>query len=558
VARIRSLLVAQPLHLSDSMKKRLVRSWDVFDTLIARKCGHPNGIFRAMAAEFGDGFSASRVHAEIVARATKQEISLCDIYDSLQIATGWNAEVRQRALDLEIRIEFENVIPITENLSRVRNGDIVVSDMYLPREIIMRLLRAAGLDKDVNLFVSNNGKGDGSMWKRLNKQYYILKHTGDNPRSDFLRPLLYGIPSGITEASDETSWERMLRCNGAPALSAYVREMRLRTFHKNKASRTVQNAQIEANFPLLLLASASLVHWCREHGISRALMSSRDCVLWASLAEQVARHADSDLAIEYFLISRVAALRSSEQYLEYASKRIKPDSVVVDLSMTGVSLAGLADRLGIKDVRAFVIAWQNSSAKSLYGENFHPKAKVNIEFLTAGLIDDDLEAVNQAPTPSIHDVHETSNGLSVTYASENRARPVLEAISVQDATFTELLERIPEAVLTESLELAKSTRLVFLVRECARHAGSFKTVISRARPGAALWNDPNGIKLNLQYATQHPVLGWFAQRLKRLLKPLILPGSFLHRYGKILILIFQLLKKKLKKLKLSNDDTSNY
>jgi hypothetical protein len=530
------------------MARRLVRSWDVFDTLIARRCGHPYGIFDRMGVTLGDSFKAARVQAESAARASKQEISLADIYDKLQIATGWSAEQRQCALDLEIRLEFENVIPITENMSQVSDGDIVVSDMYLPREIIMELLRAAGLDKDVTLFVSNNGKADGRTWRELNKRFRVRKHTGDNPHSDLLRPLRHFIPARITEASAETQWERFLRCNGAPALSAYVREMRLRTFHENRASRTLQTAQIEANFPLLLLASAALVQWCREHDISRALMCSRDCVLWAPLAEKVARHAGSDLIVEYFLISRVAALKSSENYLDYASRRIKPDSVVVDLSMTGVSLAGLADRLGIEEVRAFVIGWEQSVAKSLYGERFLPKAKVKFEFLTAGVIDDDLEAVNQALSPSIHDVHETSNGLSVTYASENRSRAVLEAIRVQNDAFTELLHRIPEAVLAEALKLATSTRLVFLVRECARHAGSFKTAISRARPGAALRNDPNAIKLNLPYATQHRGRRWLAHKLKRLLKPVIPPGSFLYRFGKLQILIFQALTRRMKRM----------
>jgi hypothetical protein len=515
------------------MTKRFVRSWDVFDTLIARRCGDPHAIFDLMGDVLGDDFRTSRVQAESAARASKQEIFLDDIYDKLQSARGWSAEERQSALELEIRIEFENVIPITENLSRVRDGDVLVSDMYLSQEIIMGLLRSAGLDRDVSLFVSTNGKADGSMWRQLKADFYILRHTGDNPHSDFLRPLRHRVLADITEVSAETKWERVLRCNGAPALSAYVREMRLRTIDKNKASRALQLAQIEANFPLLLLASAALIHLCKERGISRALMSSRDCVLWAPLAEKLANHACNNLAVEYFLISRVAALKSSEKYLEYAAKRITPDSIVVDLSMTGVSLAGLADRLGVDEVRGFVIAWHQSEAKSLYRERFRPKARVKIEFLTAEVDHNDLEALNQALTPSIHDVVETVNGLSVTYASENRSRAVLDAVRVQNTAFNELVNHVPEAVLEEVLEIARSTRLVFLVRECERHAGNFKTVITRAQPGAALWNDPNAVKLNLSYAARHPITRWLAHPLKRVLRLLISPGSSLDRYGKI-------------------------
>jgi hypothetical protein len=527
------------------MNKRIVRSWDVFDTLITRRCGHPHAIFDLMGAVLGDDFRTSRIQAESAARASKHEISLDDIYDKLQIERNWSAEERQSALELEIRTEFANVIPIAENLSRVRDGDVLVSDMYLPRETIMGLLRTAGLDKDVTLFVSTNGKADGSMWRRLNAQYLILKHTGDKPGSDFLRPLWHRIPAGLTDASMETPWERVLRCNGAPALSAYVREMRLRAFDQSTASRTLQAAQIEVNFPLLLLASAALVQWCTERGVSRALMSSRDCILWALLAEKVARHAGDRLAVEYFLISRVAALKSSERYLAYAAKRITPDSVVVDLSMTGVSLAGLADRLGIEDVRAFVIAWHQSIATSLYGDRFQAKAKVRIDFLLAEVAHNDLEAFNQAPSPSIHDAHETADGVSVTYASENRSPAVLEAVRFQNTAFAELVDLVPEVVLQEALEIARSTRLVFLVRECERHASNFKTVITRANPGAALWNDPNGIELKLPYATHSRLPRWLARALKRVLKPLLRPRSPLYRYAKIPGLVLRALKRRM-------------
>jgi hypothetical protein len=524
------------------MPKKIVRSWDVFDTLISRKCIHPHGIFDLMGVTLGAGFTSARVNAEIAARASNKEISLADIYDRLQTANGWGAEERQRALDSEIRTEYENVIPITENLSRVRDGDIVVSDMYLHHEVIEGLLRTAGLNKRVTIFVSNNGKADGSMWKRLRRDFYILKHTGDNPHSDFLRPLRHGILASITEVSAETPWERVLRCNGAPNLSSYVREMRLRTFHKNLGSGDIQKSQIEANFPLLLLSSAALIQWCSEKKISRALMSSRDCILWAPLAEKLARYAGSQLAVEYFLTSRVAALKSSERFLEYAAKRIKPDSVVVDLSMTGVSLGGLADRLGIREVQAFAIASQRSSSKSLYGEKFHVNAKVNIEALTAEVIDEDLEAINQALSPSIHDVHETGSGLVVTYASENRSRSVLDAICIQHTAFSELLDCVPEVVLAEALRLATSTRLIFLLRECARHSSRFKNIISRARPGAALWNDPNGIKLNLPY-TKQPWLKWLAHTTKRILRPVTSSASPLRRFSKTLLIIFQAFKK---------------
>lgn len=525
------------------MAKTRVRSWDVFDTLIARRCGTHDLIFENMGKSLGPDFRSMRVRAELAARKLKYDIAIDDIYDEIQKDTGWTSQERQHALDLEISTEFENVIPIAENMSRVRDGDILVSDMYLSADVIMGLLRAAGLEKSVSLFVSTQGKGDGTIWRRVGAMHTVVQHTGDNPASDFLRPLRQLIPARLTNASAETAWERMLEANGAPALSRYIREMRLRTLTAGPAKvRGLQAAQIEANFPLLLLASAALVTWCEDHGISRALMSSRDCILWAALAQKVAGRAGSDLDVEYFLVSRVAALKSSEQYLAYARRRMTPDSVVVDLSMTGVSLAGLADRLGMSEVKAYVVALHQSGS-ALYGTSYKSRARVRFEYLLAELVHHDLEAFNQAATPSIHDVTETSDGLAVTYASENRSPMVLEAVETQNNAFAAMTEGVPQAVLDEALGLARSTRLLFLIRECERHAGTFTTVVTKAAPGAALWNDPNGIKLNLSYASNNPLKAWVANAGRQLFKPLFRPGAPLHAYSAVPRLVLRKLTK---------------
>lgn len=521
------------------MKKPFVRSWDAFDTLIARRCIQPEHIFESLSGSAGPAFVAARVDAEEAAGRQEGADAFRDIYNHVQATLDWDESRKLKALDAEIQAEMENVIPIAENMSRVRDGDLVVSDMYLPRETVLAMLRSAGLTKTVEVVVSRDGKSNGSIWKQLRRRFNILLHTGDNPRSDFLQPLRHGIPARITAASAETEWERMLRCNGAPNLGAFVREMRLRTHHENPAARALQRAQIEANFPLLLFASAALVRWCETQGISRALMSSRDCILWAPLAAKLAQHAGSALAVEYFLTSRVAALKSSDHFLAYAGKRISPSSVVVDLSMTGVSLAGLADRLGVPEVNAYVISWHQSATKTLYGRQYAPSAKVSMNYLTSEVIKEDLESVNQASTASVHDVEETPHGLKVTYGHESRPAEVLKAVAVQDATFNQMLDHVPASVLDEALTLAESTKLVFLVRESARQIDRFDTVVSRARPGSALRNDPNALKLGLPYATQHKAVRVAESALRWTLRFLPRPGLHTRALASGIIAVFR-------------------
>jgi hypothetical protein len=211
--------------------------------------------------------------------------------------------------------------------------------------------------------------------------------------------------------------------------------------------------------------------------------------------------------------------------------------------MTGTSLAGLADRLGISEVKAFVIALHRS-AGSLYGDKFQSRAKITFDYFLADVFHHDLEALNQAPTASIHDVTETADGLSVEYGDENRSPAVLEAVNVQNAAFFDMVDHVPEAVIDEALALARSTRLLFLIRECERHAGDFETIITRANPGGALRNDPNGIALGLPYVSTNPVNGWLALAGKRVLKPLFRPGAPLHAYSTVPNVILRRIRKK--------------
>ena len=46
------------------MTRRIVRSWDIFDTLVTRRCASPEGIFDLMSATLGDAFAPARIEAE--------------------------------------------------------------------------------------------------------------------------------------------------------------------------------------------------------------------------------------------------------------------------------------------------------------------------------------------------------------------------------------------------------------------------------------------------------------------------------------------------------------
>lgn len=154
-------------------------SWDCFDTLIARNLITPSSIFDIVGKKIGDpDFTDKRKKAEKSSSGT-----YLDIYKNIP-------DVNK---DLELEAELENCYPIIENMNRVKDGDYIVSDMYLPESFIREMLKKCGLKKDVNLIVTRGGKHKGNIWVDLKDK--ILNHTGDHIKSDCRNAEMQGIKS---------------------------------------------------------------------------------------------------------------------------------------------------------------------------------------------------------------------------------------------------------------------------------------------------------------------------------------------------------------------------
>lgn len=156
-----------------------VNSWDCFDTLIARNLITPSSIFDIVGKKIGNlNFTNERKKAEKDSDGT-----YLDIYKKLS-----NIDK-----DLELQTELENCYPIVDNIDKVKDGDYIVSDMYLPESFIRQMLKKCGLKKDVNIIVTKDGKRKGNIWVELKDK--ILNHTGDNIVSDCRNAEIQGIKS---------------------------------------------------------------------------------------------------------------------------------------------------------------------------------------------------------------------------------------------------------------------------------------------------------------------------------------------------------------------------
>ena len=209
-------------------------SFDIFDTLISRKVLNPIGIFyyvKEKIEKSDAGFPAFLIkkYPKIRGEAEKnvrdyyiktlnlredgrREIYFDEIFDRIQSVYGITDEQKQILKDLELEAEYENSIPIPEKIGFVEEllerGDkvILISDMYLPKEFVRKLLyKANPILAELPLFLSSD-YGVQKTTKLLYLEVYKSfeeynfskwRHFGDSQFADGKRPRQLGINAKV-------------------------------------------------------------------------------------------------------------------------------------------------------------------------------------------------------------------------------------------------------------------------------------------------------------------------------------------------------------------------
>lgn len=338
-----------------------MRTFDVFDTLITRKCVQPQGIFALVEQRSGIAdFAVRRVAAE--QRLLAQDYTFADIYRELAADLALDAATSAQLQQIELDTELQNVMPIAENLRAVEDGDLLLTDMYLPTEFIERLLRHAGLRKRVVIHRSSGGKSSGRVWRTLQLldqggAVGGIQHLGDHPRDDGALAGAHGIATRLTAAAALTPVENFLLANGFTGTALIARALRLEQAGDDPVGLELNRLQAGFNIPVLLLASLYLRSQIQTTAEPPAnlLFCSRDCRAWADLYAALGGMLDraaggaatpGSPAVHYFYTSRLARTQGSTAYLDYFRSLVAARSLIVDLCGTGLSLARLNERAG--------------------------------------------------------------------------------------------------------------------------------------------------------------------------------------------------------------------
>ena len=214
-------LVAKQNELSKAILSHDIISFDVFDTLVVRPFMAPHHLFlsiqnqvRNLCMDSSMDFHELRRRAEHRARqnTSDEEITLDDIYVEFRKETGLSAELAKAIQHLEVEAEIEHIQPRSyvheayQEAIKLGRKVILVSDMYLDRETIERMLKKCGIANYARLYLSSEEKktkARGSLFQVVISDYPDAKqnavHIGDNKQADYLNAKRAGIDALMVE-----------------------------------------------------------------------------------------------------------------------------------------------------------------------------------------------------------------------------------------------------------------------------------------------------------------------------------------------------------------------
>lgn len=347
-----------PLALRNDLPA--VQTFDLFDTLVARYCVDPLAVFDVVEAKArAKGFARLRQSLEADLWRSGN-YTLDDVYAKLAEATGWPERLIERLKMLELAEEWDNLFPIQEMVARVRHDDLIISDMYLPESFLRKIVEEKCGLPGLTIHLSNHGKHHGTIWPTILAGHRILRHYGDNHHSDVVQARKVGIEAEHVTTSAWSMGETVLCSVGLTEFAKAVRKARLTSFSFDRTARQAQQAQFDANIPLLIVAGMLLIRRANAVEADTLLMCGRDSNMWVHLLRWMLGLSSRKMAVHYFPSSRDLFLADSPAYAAYFSRLRGQRTIIADVSGTGRSpahfIAGLEAQ---EDTSVFVVLKSN-------------------------------------------------------------------------------------------------------------------------------------------------------------------------------------------------------
>lgn len=406
-------------HALPIRSRQSLQTFDIFDTLIARRCIEPRQVFQEVEARTGVvGFVAARIQAEL--QVHDREYTLGDVYLQLRRSLSITELAAEELMQTEVLVELENVLPIAQHIQELPQDAVLITDMYLPVPVIREMLKRAGIAHDCPILIGAHGKARGDVWRHLAAEGLQCVHLGDNVSSDVQVARACGMRARLTRIATPTAFERLLLAHDAPAAARALRAARLQTVAVG-VPEWLYRLQFELNVPFLLTSAIDLLHKASVGDSRKVLFASRDGRNLQAAFEVLRDkfNATGGLQAEYWYTSRYARTRSSPTYLRYCREALCERTLAVDLCGTGASMTALMRDMPPGTKVSFYVAQKvddksyTDRMASCYGLGSSEQL-LNVEhtFTTRGFVDNSLlEQLNYAFEGMVRDVHTSPFGV---------------------------------------------------------------------------------------------------------------------------------------------------
>ncbi|MEM2781068.1 MAG: hypothetical protein QW791_09455 [Candidatus Bathyarchaeia archaeon] len=303
-----------------------VQSLDIFDTIVTRDVFKPSDIFYFVGKNLQKSgilnvdpttFQRLRIEAERLTRKTSkyEDVTLDEIYDTLASILNLSKDLIESLKETEILSEKEALVPISENLGKISENTILISDIYFDGKTIADFLRNVGVTTYKELFVSSEyrkTKSSGRLYEIITQKYHVERHIGDNEKSDFEVPQRMGIPARLYKESWPSRYEnaiyadRRLPYELRSVLAGTMKAARLSKHYENEHLQTIHEVATNVIGPFLFF----YVYWVLESAskldLERLYFFAREGQILKSIADVLTEAFNIKIETRYLYVSRRA------------------------------------------------------------------------------------------------------------------------------------------------------------------------------------------------------------------------------------------------------------
>lgn len=319
-------------------------SFDIFDTILIRKCGSPEGVFYILAHRlFPDdeslrtSFFVWRKRAESLAmrKYNSQNITLEQIYSTIEpIYCTQYSHPELAEIERNVEASQLSVNPAIKKLIEKKRCDgysiCFISDMYLDSSFLKELLVSYGvMMDDEEVFVSceyKKRKSDGRLYDIVSNKYtpQTWEHYGDNKHSDVVMAKRKRVRATLVDTSYTQAEQHVIESNKRMRnridLSIYVGFLRYARISNGNDGY----AEIASNFVSTLYVPfvINLLEKATQNGIQNIYFLNRDSYIFLKIAETL-KGIYPALKFKYLYVSRKSLI------LPYLYKRGAADFLAV-------------------------------------------------------------------------------------------------------------------------------------------------------------------------------------------------------------------------------------